>query len=73
MVIAHDQISGPMLIHAFLDHLTCFSNENSITLSRMKLIHHIGGFAVSKGGDGVGHVCVWESERLVGGVDGHVL
>ena len=51
-----------MPIHKFQGDLTCFSNVKSITFHALELLHQIGGFAVRKGGDGIGQVGVRASE-----------
>ena len=37
----------------FREHLTCFPNVKSFTLFTLVLIYKVGGFAFSKGGDGI--------------------
>ena len=55
------QYSELVPIHAFQEHLTGFSNVESITFSTLKLVHEVGGFAVSTR-DGIGLVGVRASE-----------
>ena len=46
----------------FHKHLMYFSNVKSITFCTVGLVHQVGGFKFSKGGDGIGHVGVRASE-----------
>ena len=62
----HDRTSGPLPIHKFREHLSCFSNVESITFFTLELIHQVGGFTVSKGGDGIGQIGVGASKHWVG-------
>ena len=44
------------------EHLTCFSNVKGITFHTLELVHQVGGFTGSEGGDGIGQVGVSASE-----------
>ena len=48
-----------MPIHTFQEHLTCFSNVDSITFCTLELIHQVGKFTVSKRGDEIRQVNDW--------------
>ena len=61
-VRVQDSASRPKPIHAFQENLISLSNVNGITLSIWKLIHQVGGFAVSEGRDGIGQVDVRANE-----------
>ena len=50
-------------------HLTCFSNVKSSTLRTLELVQWVGGFTISKGGDGIRQAGVRASETLGGDVD----
>ena len=51
-----------MPIHAFQEHLTCFSNVKSITFLTLESVYTVGGFTVSKGSDEISQVGVMASE-----------
>ena len=51
-----------MPIYTFREHLTCFSNVQSIIFLTMELVHQVGRFSVIKGGDGIGLVGIRASE-----------
>ena len=40
-------------IHVFREHLACFFNVKIIMFHKLKFIHQIGGFTVSKRGEGI--------------------
>ena len=62
-----------MPINTFREHLTCFPNVKSFTFFTLELVYQVGGFAVSKGGDGISEAGVGAGERLGGDVDGTCL
>ena len=53
----------------FWEHLICFSAVKSITFLTLKLVHQVGGFTVSKGGDEVGQIGAMCNKWLDGDVD----
>ena len=62
-----------MPIHIFREHLTCFPNVNFFRFFTLELVYKVGGFAVSKGGDGISETGVWAGERFGRDVDGTLL
>ena len=58
-----------MSIYTFREHLTHFSNVKSFTFFTLELVYKVGGFAVSKDGNGISEAGVGAGKRLGGDVD----
>ena len=72
-VRVHDRACGTVPINRSREHLTCFPNVKSFTVFTLELVYEVGGFSVSKGGDGISEAGVGAGERLGGDVDGTCL